>query len=369
MKAVRSRSPAFLDCISPMSDDKTEEPTEKKLRKAREDGDVAKSADVADGVILAAGVLVLATAGDSMVEAMRAGVNDALGFAAGPRDMDTLYVTLHAIASHVIGAILPGIGAAVLAAIVAVGAQVGVVISMKAVSLKFDAISPAAGIKKIISLKSLLELLKMIVKGAVLMIVMWKTIEGLLPLVIGSLFQSVPELSRLAGGLTLKILGTAAALFVIFGGIDFKLQKFLYIRGKKMSKDEIKREYKQDEGDPMIKGERRRLAREMATSAPRKLASANFMVVNPTHYAVAVRYAPDESPLPVVIAKGIDESALQLRREAQAAGVPIIGHPPVARALYKVDLDQPIPDELFEAVAAILRWVDSLGLPPRDMPA
>ncbi|HZZ13229.1 MAG TPA: type III secretion system export apparatus subunit SctU [Paraburkholderia sp.] len=346
-----------------MSDDKTEEPTEKKLRKAREDGDVAKSADVADGVILAAGVLVLATAGDSMVEAMRAGVNDALGFAAGPRDMDTLYVTLHAIASHVIGAILPGIGAAVLAAIVAVGAQVGVVISMKAVSLKFDAISPAAGIKKIISLKSLLELLKMIVKGAVLMIVMWKTIEGLLPLVIGSLFQSVPELSRLAGGLTLKILGTAAALFVIFGGIDFKLQKFLYIRGKKMSKDEIKREFKQDEGDPVIKGERKRLARELATSAPpRKVSAASIMVVNPTHYAVAVRYAPDEFPLPVVIAKGMDEAAAQLRREAQLYDVPIIGNPLVARALYKVEIDEPIPDELFEAVAAILRWVDSIGL-------
>ncbi|MFM0381222.1 type III secretion system export apparatus subunit SctU [Paraburkholderia strydomiana] len=346
-----------------MSDDKTEEPTEKKLRKAREEGDVAKSADVADGVILAAGVLVLAAAGDSMVDAMRAGVQDALRFVSGPRDMETLYVTLHVIGSHVIGAILPGIGAAVLAAIVAVGAQVGVVISMKAVSFKFDAISPAAGVKKIFSLKSLLELLKMIVKGAVLMIVMWKTIEGLLPLVIGSLFQSVPQLSRLASGLMLKILGTAAALFVMFGGVDFKLQKFLYIRGKKMSKDEIKREFKQDEGDPVIKGERKRLARELATSAPpRKVSAASIMVVNPTHYAVAVRYAPDEFPLPVVIAKGMDEAAAQLRREAQIYNVPIVGNPPVARALYKVEVDEPIPDELFEAVAAILRWVDSIGL-------
>lgn len=190
-----------------------------------------------------------------------------------------------------------------------------------------------------------------------------ETIEGLLPLVIGSLFQSVPQLSRLASGLMLKILGTAAALFVMFGGVDFKLQKFLYIRGKKMSKDEIKREFKQDEGDPVIKGERKRLARELATSAPpRKVSAASIMVVNPTHYAVAVRYAPDEFPLPVVIAKGMDDAAAQLRREAQIYNVPIVGNPPVARALYKVEIDEPIPDELFEAVAAILRWVDSIGL-------
>jgi type III secretion protein U len=81
---------------------------------------------------------------------------------------------------------------------------------------------------------------------------------------------------------------------------------------------------------------------------------------------VAVRYAPEEFPLPIVIAKGMDDAALQLRREAQFAGVPIVWHPPVARALFKVELDEPIPDELFAAVAAILRWVDSLGAPARD---
>ena len=352
-----------------MSDDKTEQPTDKRLRKAREDGEVAKSTDLVDGALLAAGVLVLVTTGERIVDALHSCVFIALSFVTGPHEMTALLLALGQIGSRVTSALLPVIGASVLAAIGALAAQVGIQISMKPVGFKFDAISPMAGIKRIFSLKSLLELLKMTIKGVVLMIVMWQTIKGLLPLVIGSLFQSLPELARLASEVMIKVLGVAALLYVVFGGVDFKLQKFLFIRGKKMSKDEIKREYKQDEGDPIIKGERRRLARELATSAPRKVASANFMVVNPTHYAVAVRYAPDESPLPVVVAKGVDESALQLRREAQAAGVPIIGHPPVARALYKVELDQPIPDELFEAVAAILRWVDSLGLPARDATA
>ncbi|MFP3550288.1 type III secretion system export apparatus subunit SctU [Paraburkholderia sp. SIMBA_049] len=346
-----------------MSDDKTEQPTEKRLRKAREDGEVAKSTDLVDGALLAVGVGMLMATGDKMVDGLRSCISIALKFVAGPHDMTTLLLAVNQIGSRMAGALLPMIGAAILAAVAALAGQTGIVISMKAVSLKFENVSPMAGIKRIFSLKSLLELAKMMIKGIVLAIVMWKTITGLLPLVTGSLFQSLPELSKLASFVVIRLLAVAAALYVVFGGVDFKLQKFLFIRGKKMSKDEIKREFKQDEGDPIIKGERRRLARELATSAPRKIATASMVVVNPTHYAVAVRYAPDEYPLPVVIAKGMDEAALQMRRDAQFAGVPIVGHPPVARALYKVELDEPIPDELFEAVAAILRWVDSLALP------
>ncbi len=101
-----------------------------------------------------------------------------------------------------------------------------------------------------------------------------------------------------------------------------------------MSKDEVKCEHKQNEGDPVIKGDRRRLAREMANSAPRpRVGAASVMVVNPTHYAVAIRYAPEENPLPVIIAKGYDQEAALLRREAQLADVPIVDNPPVARAL------------------------------------
>lgn len=349
-----------------MSDDKTEEPTEKRLRKAREDGEVSKSTDLVDGALLAAGVGMLMASGNRIVDALRSCVNISLTFVAGPHDMTTLLLAFEQIRSRTIGAVLPVIGAAMLTAIVANAGQTGIVISMKAVGLKFAAVSPMAGLKRIFGLKSLLELAKMTIKGIVLAIVMWKTITGLLPLVTGSIFQTLPELARLGSFVLIRLLAVAAALYVVFGGVDFKLQKWLFIRGKKMSKDEIKREFKQDEGDPLIKGERKRIARELASAPPRNVATANMVVVNPTHYAVAVRYAPDEFPLPVVIAKGMDDAALQIRRAAQVAGVPIVGHPPVARALYKVELDEPIPDELFDAVAAILRWVNSLGAAPQD---
>jgi len=192
---------------------------------------------------------------------------------------------------------------------------------------------------------------------------MWVTIRWMLPLIVGSLYQPLAELSKLFWALLVKLFIVAAAVFVVIGVVDVKLQRALFMRKMRMSKVEVKRERKQMDGDPKIKAERRKLAREFATTAApqQRVGFANALIVNPTHYAVAIRYAPDEHPLPLVIARGMDESAAQLRRFAREANVPIIGNPPVARALYKVGVDEPIPDELFETVAAILRWVDAIG--------
>jgi len=143
------------------------------------------------------------------------------------------------------------------------------------------------------------------------------------------------------------------------------LQRWTFLRSQRMSKDEVKQEHRNADGDPHIKQERRKLAREMARggnrAGPAVIARANAVVVNPTHYAVAIRYVPEEYPLPVVLAKGLDAEALQLRQAAMHYDVPIVANPPVARALHKIEVNAPIPEEMFEVVAAILRWVDSIG--------
>lgn len=345
-----------------MSDEKTEQPTEKKLREARRDGEVSKSTDLIDGILLAAGVIVLLACGDMIVDATRSSLTIALRFVSGDHDLVALSIALEQIGVRLAGALVVPLLAATIAVCVALIPQTGFQVSMKPVAFKLSAVSPMAGIKKIFSVRALIDLAKMIVKGLIVALVMWETIRTMLPMVVGSLYQPLPQLSRLFAGMVMKLFGVAALVFIVMGAADVKLQKWLFIRSKKMSKDEVKREHKQDEGDPVIKGERRRIARELASSAPRpKVGAANVMVVNPTHYAVAIRYAPDENPLPVVIAKGFDEEAARLRREAHSADVPIVGNPPVARALYKVEIGAPIPEELFETVAAILRWVDSLG--------
>jgi type III secretion protein U len=348
-----------------MSDDKTEEPSDKKLKKAREDGEVSKTTDIVDGVVLLAGVAVLIAFGNMMVDSMRSVLSIALRFVGGEHDMRSLQVAFNQMCIQCMSAILPSLAAGTLAVIISLVPQVGFVISTKPIAFKFSAVDPVGGVKKLFSMKTMVDLLKTVLKGVLVSLVMWQTIDGLLPLIVGSLSQPVPQLSRTFSEMLIKLLEVAAVVFIVIGAADFKLQKFLFLRGQKMSKEDVKREYKESEGDPMLKGQRKQLAREIANSPPRqKVAAANMMVVNPTHYAVAIRYAPLENPLPVVIAKGMDGAAAALRREAELASVPIIGNPPMARALYKVNVNQEIPEELFEAVAAILRWVDSMGLSP-----
>jgi type III secretion protein U len=158
----------------------------------------------------------------------------------------------------------------------------------------------------------------------------------------------------------------------VIGVGDWKIQHWMMLRSQRMSKDEVKREMKEREGEPKVKHERRKRAKELANgggaeSRAGAVARSNVIVVNPTHYAVALRYMPGETPLPVVLAKGIDADALEIRRLAAHHDVPIVTNPPVARALYRVDERAPIPPDLFEVVAAILRWVNALG-PRADTP-
>ncbi|WP_047787818.1 EscU/YscU/HrcU family type III secretion system export apparatus switch protein, partial [Variovorax paradoxus] len=173
-------------------------------------------------------------------------------------------------------------------------------IAFKPVMPNLNALNPGEGLKKIFSMKTVIETIKMVVKASLIFAVMWVVVRGLIPLVSGAIYQPLAEISAMYWGILLKLMMIAAVIFVLVGAADVKLQKMLFMKQMKMSKDEIKREHKNDEGDPMIKGERRRIAREMANAPPPRMARANVVVVNPTHYAVALRYAPDEHPLPVV---------------------------------------------------------------------
>ncbi len=350
-----------------MSEEKTEEPTDKRLRDAREDGEVAKSTDLTDAVTMAAALATLMLATGAFAGAIRAIVAAALEFVGGDHSLPHLFAKTFGLATRAAMVIVPCVAASAAASVAALIPQVGFQISMKPVVPDLANASPIAGIKQIFSSRTLIELAKMLVKAAIIGCTMWLTIKWMLPLVVGSLYQPLPQLSKMFWDMLVRLSCIAVVAFAAVGAVDLKLQHVLFMRKQRMSKDEVKREYKEQEGDPLIKSERRKLARQFATEDPPRLrvGFANALIVNPTHYAVAIRYAPDEHPLPLVIAKGMDESAAQLRHFAQAANVPIIGNPPVARALYKVGVDDPIPEELFETVAAILRWVESIGAKER----
>ena len=345
-----------------MADEKTEQPTEKKLEKAREEGQVAKSPDVVELACLGVVLLVLHAGGSYLLGSMQSLVRDALDFARGDHSTTAMMSTLYRFQRAALAMMLPVALASVAAALLALAPQTGLKATMKPVTPNFDKVSPATGFKRVFSMKSLLDFLKMFVKALVVALVIWKAIKWLLPLVASSLFLPVPELAKIMWTVLLRLLDVAVVVYLVIAAADYAIQKWTFTRQNKMSKDEVKRENKDREGDPHIKRERRKRAREFATTPPEvSMRRANMLVVNPTHYAVAVRYEPRDTPLPIVVASGVDEQAAHLRHIALATGIPIVANPPVARALYKVPLNEPIPPELMEVVAAILRWVDSVG--------
>ncbi|MCA8095214.1 type III secretion system export apparatus subunit SctU [Burkholderia anthina] len=345
-----------------MSDEKTEQPTDKKLEDARKDGEAARSSDFSDALSMAGALIALVATVPMFRDGLHEIVSIPLSFVGQDHSLEHIHADLFRIGGTALKLIVPCVLAAALASTAGSIAQVGFRIATKPVTPNMQTVNPASGIKRIFSAKSLIDCAKMVVKAIILAWVMWQSIKWLFPLVVGSIYQPLAGLSLMFWDMLAKLGAISVGIFVLVGAIDIRLQGFLFIKKMKMSKDEVKREHKEQEGSPELKGERRRLARELATTPPKpRIGLANVLVVNPTHFAVAVRYAPDEHPLPVVIAKGMDADAASLRRAAREAGVPIIGNPPVARALYKVTLDQPVPEELFETVAAILRWVNAIG--------
>lgn len=345
-----------------MSDEKTEEPTDKKLEDAREKGQSHQSQDINAAANLVTATLCLALAAGMSVDHLGALVALAVQNGAAARDDTDMNAIAFEMARHGLSIVLPFLVASVTIAVVTGFLQVGLVVSFEPVAFKFEKVDPVAGLKKLFSLRSLIDFGKMLVKACVLGAVVFVITRSLLPLLIGSAMQSPHGMALLAWSALLKLCGAAALVFVVIGPVDHALQRWLFVRDQRMSKDEVKREHKDAEGDPQIKSARRQLAREMANSNPKaRVPDASVVITNPTHYAVAIKYLPGVTPLPVVLAKGADAEAMLIRAIAGEHRIPIVGNPPLARALFKVPLDEAVPEELFEAVAAVLRWVGTVG--------
>ena len=351
-----------------MSDEKTEEPTQKKLDDAKKKGQSPKSQDVNAAAGVLGLMIYLMVMGEAMLNQMSRSVLLAIERGTQVRsDADLLAITADVLQTSLLS-VVPIVAASVVLGVVSAFAQVGAIVSFEAVELKFDKLNPAEGLKKIFSVRSLIDFAKMVVKAVALGAVVWVMVKDMVPLLVGAAYLPPLGIGAIGWTAVLKLLGAASVVFIVIGPVDFGIQKWLFIRDQKMSKDEVKREHKESEGDPQLKGKRKQLAQEMATSAPEKrVPGASVVVTNPTHYAVALLYDPVESPLPVVVAKGMDAEALRIRGLAEQHHVPIVGNPPLARALHTLGIDEPIPEHLFEAVAAVMRWVQvvkKMSVPP-----
>jgi flagellar biosynthetic protein FlhB len=350
-----------------MSDDsdqeKTEEPTEKRLRESREKGEVARSRDLSGAIVVLAGVAALMNGGESAFLHARNIFKLGLGYSREALFSDALPGrTLHAAMREALDLFAPVALATMLATLAAPLLLGGLNFSAQALQPKFERLDPIKGLGRIFAMRGLVELgkamLKLIFIGAVLLLLLrhWQ-----------NELQATGRGSVTAGiALSIGLLGRAALWFgsmlALIGGIDAIYQKFDHAKTLRMTKQEIKDEMKESEGNPEMKGRIRQV--QQAQSRRRmmeELPKADVVVVNPTHFAVALRYDDGRMGAPRVIAKGVDVLAQQIRLVAGSHRIPMVESPPLARALYATtELGREIPAALYVAVAQVLAYVYQL---------
>ena len=341
--------------------EKTEQPTPKKLRDAREKGQVAKSQEVGSALVIITVMSVFILRWEPNLEALKALYATLLGLMnqpfreavpqAGSAALGTFF--------YVAG---PFIVAAPLAGLTAHLAQVGVLIAAKGAMPSLDKLSPKQWFNKVFSKKALVELGKTLVKVVVLGWILHKTImDNFDPLLKSGMVS--PELFlNTFGAVMSSIFLWCTLVFAAVAAVDFLLQRKMFTSQMMMSKDEVKREYKEMEGDPHIKSQRKQLHQEMVmNSTMQQTRKASVLITNPTKIAVALYYKEEETPLPVITAMGQGAIAKKMREIAEEEGIPIMEDVPLARNLLEQgEVQNYIPSDLIQPVAAVMRWVNEL---------
>lgn len=340
--------------------EKTEPATQKRIDKAREDGDIPRSRELATcGVLFSSGLFIMMIS-DHLTEALKAALKAGLRMDRSMAfDTTALIMKLSGIIGDLLIAFFPLL---LFIVVVAIGAPIfvgGWVFSAKAFMPKFSKLNPFQGIKKMFSKNSVVELVKSVLKallvGSVSYMVVSKDIDPILTL---SLMPLGTGISQVYNMMMFAFL-TIVSVLVIIAAIDVPYQLYQYAEKLKMTKQDVKDENKQVEGNPEIKAKIRQQQREMSQRRMMaEIPNADVVITNPTHYAVAVQYKEDSNRAPVVIAKGIDVTALRIRELAIEHGVTTLESPKLARALYAhTELNDEIPEALFSAVAEVLAYV------------
>jgi type III secretion protein U len=343
--------------------EKTEKATAKKLRDARKRGEVAKSKDVTSAVVFAALLAVLWVGSGMFMQAIAAVMEMAIDAPAQVKAGRSWILLLEQAIRDSAVVVIPVLGAALVAALLAGFAQVRGVFSVEPLQFKPERLNPAEGLKNLFSTRQLFELLKLVAKTTALAAALFIVVKGGFSATLRSVYAQPDTAGLIGWQLVMWLFSVAAIVYASMSVLDFGLQVFEYLKNQRMTKEEVKRERRDSDGDPHVRARRRHLFRELSNGqggAP--LAKASVVLTNPTHVAVALWYERGRTELPVVIAKALDADALELRRSARSLHVPIVEDRPLARRLYaEVGLNETIAEAHFEAVAEVLRWVRSLG--------
>jgi flagellar biosynthetic protein FlhB len=342
------------------ADDRTERPTPRRLSKAREKGQVARSKEVPSAAVLLGGLITISYAAPDLLSALSREMRDVLRMQVPPEISLTfvsgvLYTALSRV-GLVVGSIML---LAMVFSFAANASQTGLVLSWEAIGFHFEKISPQNGLSRVFSKAGLVELIKGVAMLTVLSVMSYQVVVKYLPLYPRLVLMDVRQLLYWVSVITYQVFLRAAIFLFILSLADYAFQRHRFLEGLKMTKQEVKDEQRDTEGDPLIRGRIRRIQREMArkrmmTEVPK----ADVVITNPTHYAVALAYRMESMEAPQVVAKGVGFLALRIKELAQQHRVPIVENKPLAQTLYKtVDLGRFIPPHLYKAVAEILAYI------------
>jgi flagellar biosynthetic protein FlhB len=341
--------------------EKTEAPTEKKRRESREEGQVAFSKELSSAALLAGIVLTLVATSPIILDAMEQLMTQIFQELAQGEELsiDGIFILSEEILSIILPAFAPFVAVIIFVGIFSSVLQVGVQITFKAITPKFNKISPLTGLKRLFSSQSLADFLKSMAKLIIVGFVGYLTyidkitdLNGLSVLSPGSILNyNFTVVAEVAGKIVLALI--AIAIF------DYFYQRWHHEQQMMMTKQEVKDETKQTEGDPQLKARIRQIQREMSNARMmQEVPKADAVIVNPTHFSVAILYDREIMTAPEVTAKGADHLALRMRTVARENNVPILERPELARDLYaNVEIGDDIPERFYKAIAEILAFV------------
>ena len=350
--------------MSDESAERTEEPTGRRLSKAIEEGDVVRSIELPAAAVMISAAVTMALMGSWWVSRFAQQMRDGFTFDRKTLDTPTLLPTtfLYAVGEGLL-VVLPLMVVTAVVAIAASGVTGGFHFSAKAFAPKFSKLSPISGFKRMFGTHALVELVKAIAKFSVVSLVLWALIS-----------RYLVELMRLANMGLEPALGATGEMIMhsviwltlsllLIAAIDAPYQRWSYFKKLRMTKQEVKDEMKDSEGRPEVKQQIRRRQREMSNARMiAKVKDADVVITNPEHFAVALAYDPTSDGAPILLAKGADHIAARIREEARQNGVEMFSSPQLARALYfTTEVDQPIPESLYHAVAPVIAYVFSLA--------
>jgi len=339
--------------------EKTEKPTGKRLGKAKDEGQVAKSREVSSTALIGGALLAFTLFGSQWmqvwIESFQQGLDLYSVWQEG-KWMDDLF-------GHWIGEIaklvLPFFILFCILVIAANVSQIGFIFVTKPLTPKLDKLNPIAGLKRLISLNGLTELVKSILKIVVVAYLAYSTIKPEIHHLVAFFNLPLPKALSFSAFLAFKLVAKVWVAMVLLAVLDVFYQRWNHERGLRMTKQEVKEEHRETEGDPKVKSRIRKIQMEVSRKRMmQEVPNADVVITNPDHFAVAIRYDREQDMAPILLAKGAGLLCAQIKAVAKEHYIPIVRNPPLARFIYwKVALDQEVPVEIYQAIAEILAYV------------